>query len=187
LEPFAPSTPTPQNRGGGGLFRTPPNTTLAVGSTTVTRRRGRGKPAAAPVAPVPSKPRMDDRSRGASSDVEARQPTHPNSQSSTRRVTMSVKDLMDRMSHFGAKINTKLTGSDTFSQWDTALRRKVRGLGATAALEGRREDVDDEEVWDTMDLSVLEMIIDSVMALMRTELEGKTATEAYTLLKDRYS
>jgi hypothetical protein len=38
-----------------------------------------------------------------------------------------------------------------------------------------------------MDLSVLEMIIDSTMALMRTELEGKTAAEAYTLLKDRYS
>jgi hypothetical protein len=185
LEPFAPSTPTPQNR--GGLFRTPPNTTLAVESTTVTRRRGRGKATAAPVAPVPSEPRMDDRSRGASSDVEARQPTHPNSQSSTRRVTMSVKDLIDRMSHFGAKINTKLTGSDTFSQWDTVLRRKVRGLGATAALEGRREDVEDEEVWDIMDLSVLEMIIDSVMASMRTELEGKTATEAYTLLKNRYS
>jgi gag-polypeptide of LTR copia-type len=100
---------------------------------------------------------------------------------------MSVKDLIDRMSHFGAKINTKLTGSDTFSQWDTVLRRKVRGLGATAALEGRREDVEDEEVWDIMDLSVLEMIIDSVMASMRTELEGKTATEAYTLLKNRYS
>jgi hypothetical protein len=74
LEPFAPSTPTPQNRG-GGLFRTPPNTTLAVESTTVTRRRGKGKAAA---APVPSElPRMDDRARGASSDVEARQPTHP--------------------------------------------------------------------------------------------------------------
>jgi hypothetical protein len=43
---------------------------------------------------------------------------------------MSVKDLMDRMSHFRAKINTKLTGSETFSQWDTVLRRKVRGLGA---------------------------------------------------------
>jgi hypothetical protein len=38
-----------------------------------------------------------------------------------------------------------------------------------------------------MDLSVLEMIIDSVIALMRTELEGKTATKAYTLLKNRYS
>jgi hypothetical protein len=38
-----------------------------------------------------------------------------------------------------------------------------------------------------MDLSVLEMIIDSVIALMRTELESKTATEAYTLLKNRYS
>jgi hypothetical protein len=38
-----------------------------------------------------------------------------------------------------------------------------------------------------MDLSVLEMIIDSVMASMRTELEGKTATEAYTMLRDRYS
>jgi hypothetical protein len=59
---------------------------------------------------------------------------------------MSVKDLMDRMSYFRAKINTKLTGSDTFFQWDTVLRRKVRGLGATAALEGRREDVEDEEV-----------------------------------------
>jgi hypothetical protein len=116
LEPFASSTPTPQNRR-GGLFRTPPNTTLAVESTTVTRRRGREKAAAAPVAPVPSElPRMDDRARGASSDVEARQPTYPDSQSNVRRVTMSVKDLMDRMSHFGAKINTKLTESDTFSK-----------------------------------------------------------------------
>jgi hypothetical protein len=38
-----------------------------------------------------------------------------------------------------------------------------------------------------MDLCVLEMIIDSVIALMRTELEDKTAREAYTLLKDRFS
>jgi hypothetical protein len=130
---------------------------------------------------------MDDGARGPSSDVEPCQPTYPDSQSNTRRVTMSVKDLMDRMSHFGAKINTKLTGADTFSQWDTVPRRKVRGLGAIAALEGRPEDVEDEEVWDAMDLAVLEVIIDSVMASMRTELEGKTATEAYTLLKDRYS
>jgi hypothetical protein len=78
LEPFAPSTPTPQNR--GGLFRTPPNTTLAVESTTVTRRRERGKAAAAPVAPVPSELlRMDDRARGALSDVEPRQPTYSDS------------------------------------------------------------------------------------------------------------
>jgi hypothetical protein len=70
LKPFAPSIPTPQNRG-GGLFRTPPNTTLAVELTTVTRRRGKGKAAA---APVPSKLlRMDDRARGALSDVKARQ------------------------------------------------------------------------------------------------------------------
>jgi hypothetical protein len=79
LEPFAPSTPTPQNRG-GGLFRTPPNTTLAVESTTVTRRRGKGKVTATSAAPVLSKlPKMDDRARGASSDVETRQPTHSNS------------------------------------------------------------------------------------------------------------
>jgi hypothetical protein len=31
------------------------------------------------------------------------------------------------------------------------------------------------------------MVIDSIVALMRTELEGKTATKAYILLKDRYS
>jgi hypothetical protein len=77
LEPFAPSTSTLQNRGGGGLFRTPPNTTLAVKSTTVIRRRGKEKAAAAPV--LSELLRMDDRARGASSDVKARQPIHPNS------------------------------------------------------------------------------------------------------------
>jgi hypothetical protein len=83
LEPFAPSTPTPQNRR-GGLFRTPPSTTLAVESTTVTRRRGRGKVTATSAAPIPAElPRMEDRARGASSDVETRQPTHPDSQLST--------------------------------------------------------------------------------------------------------
>jgi hypothetical protein len=42
LEPFAPSTPTPQKRR-GGLFRTPPNTTLAVESTTVTKGKRKRK------------------------------------------------------------------------------------------------------------------------------------------------
>jgi hypothetical protein len=31
------------------------------------------------------------------------------------------------------------------------------------------------------------MIIDSIIVLMRTELEGKTATKVYILLKNRYS
>jgi hypothetical protein len=79
-KPFAPSTPTPQNR--GGLFRTPSNTTLAVESTTATKRRRRGKAAA---APVPSEPRkMDDGAREASSDVEARRPTHSEQQSKSK-------------------------------------------------------------------------------------------------------
>jgi hypothetical protein len=38
-----------------------------------------------------------------------------------------------------------------------------------------------------MDLSVLEIIIDSVIVLMRTELESKTATKAYIILRNRYS
>jgi hypothetical protein len=55
LESFAPSTPTPPNR--GGLLRTPSNTTLAFDFPTVTKRKGKGKFA---VAPVPSEPRRMD-------------------------------------------------------------------------------------------------------------------------------
>ena len=38
-----------------------------------------------------------------------------------------------------------------------------------------------------MDLAVSEMIIDAVPAPMKAELQSKTAAEAFTLLKDRYS
>jgi hypothetical protein len=95
----------PKNR--GGLFRTPPNTTLAVDFATVTKRKRKRK-----------LPRMDDRAIAASSDVEARQPTHSNSQLNGRRVTISVENRIDRMSYLRAKINTKLTELDIFSQQD---------------------------------------------------------------------
>jgi hypothetical protein len=52
LKSFAPFTPTPSSRG-GGLFRTPPNTTLAVDFSTVIKRKGKGKAA---VVSVPSEP-----------------------------------------------------------------------------------------------------------------------------------
>jgi hypothetical protein len=101
LEPFAPSTPTPQNR--GGLFRTPSNTTLAVDFATVTKRKGKGKAAA---APIPSKQsRLDDRARGASSDDEALQPIYSNSQLNAQGVTINVKDLLDRIFYFRVKTN----------------------------------------------------------------------------------
>jgi hypothetical protein len=34
---------------------------------------------------------------------------------------------------------------------------------------------------------MLEMIINSVIVLIRTELEGKTATKVYIILRNRYS
>jgi hypothetical protein len=68
LESLTPSTPTPHRRGRGGLLRTPPNTSLAVESTTVTRRKGKGKAATAPVLFEPQ--RMDDGGVEASSEVE---------------------------------------------------------------------------------------------------------------------
>jgi hypothetical protein len=52
LESFAPSIPTPSSRG-GGLFRMPPNTTLAVNFLTVMKRKGKEKTA---VVSVSSKP-----------------------------------------------------------------------------------------------------------------------------------
>jgi hypothetical protein len=52
---------------------------------------------------------------------------------------MTVKDLTERMSYFRSKISIKLTGADKNTGWESAIRRKVRGLGATAALEGRRK------------------------------------------------
>jgi hypothetical protein len=119
LEPFAPSTPTPQSRG-GGLFRTPPNTTLAVDFSTVTKRKGKGKAAA---APVPSEPRrMDDRAREASSDVEHRRPTHSEQQSKEEEEEeeeeeedITVKDLIKRMSYFRSKTSMKLIEVDNYT------------------------------------------------------------------------
>jgi hypothetical protein len=115
LEPFAPSTPTPQNRG-GGLFKTPPNATLAVDFSTATKRKGNGKAAA---APGPSEPRrMEDRTKGPSSDVEPRRPTHSEQQSNDggEEEDMTVKDLIKRMSRFGSKISMKLTGADNYTE-----------------------------------------------------------------------
>jgi hypothetical protein len=96
-------------------LRTPPNTSLAVESTTVTRGKEKRK---ATAAPVPSEPRMmDDRTRGASSDVEPRRPIHSKQQSNNgeeeeeeeeEKEDMTVKDLMERMSHFESKISMKL-------------------------------------------------------------------------------
>ena len=87
-------------------MRTPPNTTLAVDSKTVTRRKG--KPAAAPIPFEPQ--RMDDTEIGPS------EPYQPARLKQPSRSAMSVKDLMERMSHFGSKISTKLTGAENYTQ-----------------------------------------------------------------------
>jgi hypothetical protein len=52
LESFAPFIPTLLSRE-GGLFRTPPNITLAVNFSTVMKRKGKGKAAAVPVFSEP--------------------------------------------------------------------------------------------------------------------------------------
>jgi hypothetical protein len=86
-------------------LRTPPNTTLAADSKTVTRRKG--KPAADPIPFEPQ--RMDD------IEIRPSEPYQPARPKQPSRSAMSVKDLMERMSHFGSKISIKLTGAKNYT------------------------------------------------------------------------
>jgi hypothetical protein len=45
----------------------------------------------------------------------------------------------------------------------------VRGLGALTALEGKQDKIE-KEVWDVIDLTILEIIIDLVVGPMKAEL-----------------
>jgi hypothetical protein len=187
LEPFAPSTPTPQNLG-GGLFRTPPKTTLAVDSSTATKRKGKGKAAAAPVFSDPR--RMDDRTRGASSGVEPRRPTHSEQQSNDGEEEDEEEKKKKRRRRRGydcLKNRHEIDRSRQLYWVGECYQKKVRGLGAIAALEGRREAIKNRRLYDIIDRVVSEMVIDAVLAPMKAELQSKTAAEAFTLLKNRYS
>jgi hypothetical protein len=62
---------------------------------------------------------------------------------------MTVKELFERMSHFGSKISIKLTGMENYTVWENAIRRKVRGLEAEEALEGREQDIREKAFFST--------------------------------------
>jgi hypothetical protein len=106
LKSLTPSTPTPIWRSHrGGLLRTPLNTTLAVDSKTVIRRKAKPATALIPFEPQ----RMNDIEIGSS---EAYQPARLKQ---PLRSAISVKDLIKRMSHFRSKISMKLTGVENYT------------------------------------------------------------------------
>jgi hypothetical protein len=105
VESLTPSTPTPRSHR-GGLWRTPPDITLAVDSKTVTKRKVKPAKAAIPFEPQT----MDD------TEIEPSEPYQPARPKQPSRSPMSVEDLIKRMSHFGSKISTKLIGAENYIQ-----------------------------------------------------------------------
>ena len=120
-------------------------------------------------------------------DEESEWPEEEDEEDDTEDREMTVKELMERMTHIGSKMNVKLTGMEDYTRWEKELKRTVEGLGATAALEGKKSAVKSSQLWKTMDIVVSNIIRESVAPAMKIELLDDTAAEAVKRLRERYA
>ena len=60
-------------------------------------------------------------------------------------------------------------------------------IKATAAFKGHREAISNKKLWRMMETTIRELILDSVSVSMKAELQEMSPSEAFELLRKRYS
>jgi gag-polypeptide of LTR copia-type len=117
--------------------------------------------------------------------TEPREATAPE-EATVPHWTPSPSQFHDLLKIYGTQLPIRLKGVENFPEWERAVLRRARGLRAMPVLESADEGTE-AEIWDMMDLALIELMVNSVAPSLRADIESKTAYEAIETLRGRFA